>query len=645
VDVTFKVGQRFFRALVLGLPLEQENGQRPEQGKVARRSGLTHWAAIFVLGAVPAVVLSVFDAPMFAGHFQQPLRASLLRPIHGHGKTGVIGFFDHLALAHDLSVTMNAHDLSHTGQPHRLGVGSGAPQLADFNASVVLVHRRGLRSKVTGDVQKSIVSTCFVGSPEVEVGFTVVNSDYFLAKRFSGNTGTTRLVQVGGETWHGEDAESRLASLLKVEAVGSGKGVAEKIKQQWSHLWVWQGQSGNDPSEHANIQKDGLLQRLQQTGGAAALQSEMDAQVAARFAAAKEGIFTQAAKPKTGSELEKAENEVNQAEMNRQRASERVEKLREAARDFEEATQTISRAADDLQNLNQQKAAVNEKLSRVDGLRRHEIIQLPNATTAADKHQALKQSDTHISELRAKIQTLQVALRPKNEETKILEGRSGNAKQYAGNATQDYDNSANRTRDSRLGRDLAAACVARFEKDARLQELLLKDGQVRGHQEQLACLREKLAKLPEVTASKLKKLQKLEAELNQSEAALNAMAAGIAVLSASGPVRVGDALLAVGQSQIVTEETEIAVGESLHLRISPGGGTQISKAAAPLRFLVCPLIRDPSPPRGRPAQTLHSTHGFGNFQASEGMTRVCHVSCRPIAPLHETRQTRRSAIV
>jgi hypothetical protein len=43
---------------------------------------------------------------------------------------------------------------------------------------------------------------------------------------------------------------------------------------------------------------------------------------------------------------------------------------------------------------------------------------------------------------------------------------------------------------------------------------------------------------------------------------------------------------------------------------------QISKSAAPLRFLVRPLIRAPSHPRGRPAQTLHSTHGFGNFQAS-----------------------------
>jgi hypothetical protein len=53
---------------------------------------------------------------------------------------------------------------------------------------------------------------------------------------------------------------------------------------------------------------------------------------------------------------------------------------------------------------------------------------------------------------------------------------------------------------------------------------------------------------------------------------------------------------------------------------------QISKAAAPFRFLACPLLRAPFPQRGRPAQTLHSTHGFGNFQASRltrGMLHAC----------------------
>jgi DNA repair exonuclease SbcCD ATPase subunit len=455
----------------------------------------------------------------------------------------------------------------------------GGPNECGKSTLVEAVHRAlFLKSRVTGDVQKSMVSTWFAGSPEVEVAFNVGKSDYLLAKRFSGNTGTTKLVQVGGEMWLGEDAETRLASLLKVETIGGGRGVGERVAHQWSHLWVWQGQSGGDPSEHANLQRDGLLHRLQETGGAAALQSEMDARVAAQFASSKDEIFTQAGKPKTGSELEKADNETNQAETIRLRASERVEKLREAVRDFEDATQIIARAADDLQQLNQQKEAVETKLSRVEELRRQEAIQLPGANTAAEKYQALKLSDAQIAELRAKAQTLETDLQPKNEETKTLAEALGNARQHSNDAAHQYDQAANRTRDSRLRRDLASAWVSRFEKDARLQELVVKEGQVRGHQEQLTRLREELAKLPEVTAPKLKKLQKLEAEVNQSEAALNAMAAGIEVLATREAVRVGDVSLAVGQSQVVTEQTEIAVGKLLRLRISPGGGTSLQEA-------------------------------------------------------------------
>ncbi len=455
----------------------------------------------------------------------------------------------------------------------------GGPNECGKSTLVEALHRAlFLRSKLTGDAQRGMVSTRFAGAPEVEVSFTVGSSDYVLAKRFSGTSGTTRLVQVGGTTWHSEEAETRLASLLKVEAVGGGRGVGERVAQQWSHLWIWQGQSGSDPSEHANLQKNGLLQRLQQTGGAAALQSELDALLAARFAAANDEIFTQAGRPKAGSDLEKSESEAHHAETNRQQAAERVEKLREAVRDFEEATHTIARAATDLQGLNQQREAVEVKLGRVDELLRQEALQVPNATTAADRYEGLRRGDTQISGLRAAIHALQVALEPKHEETRRLTAVLEGARNHSAEAAIEYDTAANWTRGARLRRDLAAACVARFEKSGLLHELLAKDGQVRSHQAQLAQLREDLAKLPEVTVPQLNKLKKLEKEVNQAEAALNAMAAGIEVILASEPVRVGDASVAVGESHVVTEQTEVAVGTSLRLRITPGGGTTLQAA-------------------------------------------------------------------
>ena len=66
VNVALVVGQPLFATVGLGLALEQENGQGAAQGEMACREGVTDWAAVFVLRAVPAIVLSIFDAPVAA---------------------------------------------------------------------------------------------------------------------------------------------------------------------------------------------------------------------------------------------------------------------------------------------------------------------------------------------------------------------------------------------------------------------------------------------------------------------------------------------------------------------------------------------------------------------------------------------------
>jgi hypothetical protein len=60
-------------------------------------------------------VLPIFDAPVSRANFLQSVWTGLLGPIGGHRKANVVGFFDHLALAHLLGVAVEAHDLSHAG--------------------------------------------------------------------------------------------------------------------------------------------------------------------------------------------------------------------------------------------------------------------------------------------------------------------------------------------------------------------------------------------------------------------------------------------------------------------------------------------------------------------------------------------------
>lgn len=118
-----------------------------------------------------------------------------------------------------------------------------------------------LKARGGGETQKSMVSLTHQGHPEVEIEFEIAGTGYRLAKRFSGNNGTSVLTQAGGSTWQAEEAEEKLSQLLGVEII-SGRGAGEKAEQQWAHLLVSQGRSGSSPVDYANAQRDQLFTRL-----------------------------------------------------------------------------------------------------------------------------------------------------------------------------------------------------------------------------------------------------------------------------------------------------------------------------------------------------------------------------------------------
>jgi DNA repair exonuclease SbcCD ATPase subunit len=69
----------------------------------------------------------------------------------------------------------------------------GGPNECGKSTLVEAIHRAlFLKSKVGGDIQKSMVSTLYAAAPEVELSFTAANQEYQLVKRFSGANGATR---------------------------------------------------------------------------------------------------------------------------------------------------------------------------------------------------------------------------------------------------------------------------------------------------------------------------------------------------------------------------------------------------------------------------------------------------------------------
>ena len=442
-----------------------------------------------------------------------------------------------------------------------------------------------LKSTVTGEGQRSMISTLFSGNPEVDIRFVAKGAEYNLTKRFSGGSGTTQLVQVGGQTWQGEEAESCLAELLEVEELGGGRGILGRVSQQWSHLWVWQGMSGEDPSEHAAPQQAHLLQQLQHTGGAVAMQSELDGRVSSRFSQAMDQTFVRAGSARSGSDLDKAQTEAQQAETTRVAALERLNRLLQAVIDFEDASTTIQRTTADLKDISKQRQSVKEKISQIEKLQHVEKEQTSTVDSAAEKLTNLDGIENNIDELRNSISAIQESLEPKQKKEGSLVSALTDNRKRTTDSEREYDKALKKTREVRVKNELATAYVNRFEKEARHQELQARLKRVQKLQQEIEEFHEQIAQLVPIDQDGLEALQNLENELAQASATLHAIAAEVEVVAADQPVCVGDTELSVGASHTVSEPTKVTIGDSLCLRIHPGGGDSLANAREEMRTL------------------------------------------------------------
>jgi len=455
----------------------------------------------------------------------------------------------------------------------------GGPNESGKSTFIEAVHRGlFLKSKITGGGQGGMLSDIHSGNPEVEIVFTAEGKEYKVIKRFSGSNGTTTLIETGGASWQGDEAESRLNALLQVEDVGGGRGISDRILQQWAHLWVWQGKSGNDPCGDAASQQTALLQRLQEEGGAVAMQSECDTRVAGRFAERYASLFTQAGKPKAGSELQQAESTLQTAREAQQKAASRRDRLVQAMADFEEAEETIKRCTADLESLTRQRNEVVGKLAEAGELKSQEEQQALTASRAKEKFEDLNNANNQIDALRRAIQDLETAIAPKQAECEQASSKRRTLHTRAQDAARAYDAAMEESRRIRQRRELARYWVEYFDCETRCNELSKRLEDAHRIREAIKSLRDELAQLPEIDADALENLRKLKSHVDQAEAALNAMASGIEVIEADQPVRIGGQEAPSGSAHTVTEATDVLIGGKVHLRIQPGGENRLAEA-------------------------------------------------------------------
>ncbi|MCZ6673208.1 MAG: AAA family ATPase [Verrucomicrobia bacterium] len=434
-----------------------------------------------------------------------------------------------------------------------------------------------LKSKLTGEAQKSMTSD-HGGHPEVEVRFQTQEKIYQISKHFSGANGTSTLTQEGGKTWQGDEAESRLAELLRVEAVSGGRGIADRSSLLWAHLWVWQGKGGEDPTTHATLQKDSLLDRLKKDGGVAAIESQLDSIVANRFVDLDKTIFTKAGKPKADSELFVAAQANENAQTEFVRAQESVERLLQSISSYATAERTIAEKNVELKAFAEELAKVLKKLEEANELRQKLQIDQRDVDQARKDQDAFVKADAEIRALAKKIQRQTKALEPKDAETKRLDDGVKARKKRLDEADKTRSELEKTIRRHRARTELARAWLYCFEQEAEHVKLKARASDVAKLRKTLEKLESELAKLPSIDARKLKSLQSQAGALSEAEAALKAMAAGIEVVVSEAQILVDGEALSIGQTRVIDEDTEVEIGDLAKLKITPGGGTSLSEA-------------------------------------------------------------------
>jgi hypothetical protein len=91
--------------------LEEKDREGSEEREMASPKGAMGATAIFILSAVAAVVLAVFDTPVEANPVHDFLGGNFVLPEAGEGKGDAGGFFEDAAFAQVLGEFLDADEL------------------------------------------------------------------------------------------------------------------------------------------------------------------------------------------------------------------------------------------------------------------------------------------------------------------------------------------------------------------------------------------------------------------------------------------------------------------------------------------------------------------------------------------------------
>jgi len=405
--------------------------------------------------------------------------------------------------------------------------------------------------------------------PEVRLRFEQDGEEWELHKRFGGTSAyTATLRQSGRPPLEGDAAEQRLAELTGAALPTGKRATDESVRQPWSHLWVWQGAAGDDPTTAIHATTDELV-RITAQGAGAMMMSETDTRLAERFRQEREAVYGATTRAKAASALGKAQarNEALQAEGDA--LAQRVADLAADADRHAEALQRLASAEPRAQEVTSELAALTTRIETGRAVQQR-------LERAAHAHQELQ---TRLEDLKGTTERLErwgaeaATLAERLDTDRHAQRLSTAAEQ----ARQQRDR-AHAARDS--ARDaLPALLEARDRIEARVR-LLHADraltvagkaaARVSAIDEALTTTRAALGALPSVSSRDVTELRQLADALHTSERELDGVTSTLQVLHharGTDAATLDGCPLCPGEPIALNADSMLNVGEALSLRL------------------------------------------------------------------------------
>ena len=463
----------------------------------------------------------------------------------------------------------------------------GGPNESGKSTLVEALHRAlFLKASATGGPVEALQSRLHIGQPVVQLSFEARGDTWTLRKRFSGSSGQVSLVgQSSGQPLTGAVAEELLAELVGVAETLGSRQAGTVLPSRWAHLWVRQGDAGDDllAKGKGNYDFDQLRLQLERSGGAAVQQSAHDQRVEQRIQQLLDANLTSRG-TKAQSPLQAREQELQVAQNRIALALDRLQ----AYEDASEELATISEQLEQLQNeelpvlLSRQQALqqANAEAARLDGAiqlasQTLEPIRLrhDSASKGLQQLDALHQEIEQRQQRRSQLEALVASANDREQEL--------TAAGHQRRSTWDGLTQQRQTLEQR--QQLLQRLVERASAAESLQRLNAELARLRQNASQRQGIEQQLAALPKLTKQELQQLRQLDQRQRDSRARLEAMAAGVTLLQADQPVRIDGQPLRVGEPQKLSQVFQLQVGEGVVLEVAPGGGQALEELEASLR--------------------------------------------------------------